>query len=129
MSSSLSSLVDNLSEGVHDDICTDCKSYLEYISTKDELLIPNCLKCSKNHEKHINEYLIKRFVNAYEFCDGDISKCLMLRKGVYPYEYMDSWKRFDETLLPEKEDFYSNLKMEDIADADYKVAKRVWEDF
>ena len=42
---------------------------------------------------------------------------------------MDSWKRFDETLLPEKKDFYSNLKMEDIADADYKVAKRVWEDF
>ena len=129
MSSSLYSLVDNLSEGLHDDICTDCKSYLEYISTKDELLIPNCLKCSKNHEKHINEYLIKRFVNSYEFRDGDISKCLMLRKGVYPYEYMDSWKRFDETLLPEKEDFYSNLKMEDIADADYKVAKRVWEDF
>ena len=33
----------------------------------------------------------------------------MLRKGVYSYEYMDSWKRFDETSLPDKEDFYSNL--------------------
>ena len=53
----------------------------------------------------------------------------MLRKGAYPYEYMDSWKRFDETLLLEKEDFYSNLNMKKITDADYKHAKKVWKDF
>ena len=41
---------------------------------------------------------------------------------------MDSWKRFDETLLPEKEDSYSNLNMEDITDAEYKHAKRVRKD-
>ena len=35
----------------------------------------------------------------------------MLRKGVYPYEYMDSWKKFNETSLSSKEDFYSNLNM------------------
>ena len=58
----------------------------------------------------MNEYLIKRLANTYEFCDGDINNFfLMLRKGVYSYEYMDSWKRFDETSLPDKEDFYSNL--------------------
>ena len=49
--------------------------------------------------------------------------CLMLRKGIYSHEYMDSWERFDETSLPEKEDFYSNLNMKDIADADCKHAK------
>ena len=32
----------------------------------------------------------------------------LLRKGVYPYEYMDSWERFDETSLPDKEAFYSS---------------------
>ena len=48
MSGSLSSLVDNLSERLHNDKCTDCTSYLEYISIKDELLIFDCLKC--NHE-------------------------------------------------------------------------------
>ena len=129
MSSPLSSLVDNLAEGFHNDKCTDCKSNREYISTKDKLLMLNCLKYSKNHKKHFNEYLIKRFANTYEFCDGDINIfCLMLRKGVNPYEYMDSWKRFDETSLLEKEDFYSNLNMEDIADADYKQTKRVWKD-
>ena len=47
----------------------------------------------------------------------------MLRKGVYPYEYMNSWKRSDETPLPEQEDFYSNLNIEIITDADYKYGK------
>ena len=119
MSSSLSSLADNLSEGLHNNKCTDCKSCLEYISTKDELLIFNCLKCSKNHKNYFNKYLTKKFANTYKFCDGDINKfCLMLKKGVYPYKYIDSWKRFNETLLPNKEDFYSNLNMEDITNAD-----------
>ena len=51
---------------------------------------------------------------------------LLLRKGVYPYEYMDSWEGFNETSLPEKEAFYSNLNMEDITDVDYKHAKIVF---
>ena len=43
----------------------------------------------------------------------------MLRKGVYPYEYVDSWEKFNETSLPSKEDFFSYLNMEDIDDIDY----------
>ena len=55
MSSSLSNPVDNLSDGLHNIKCTDCKSCLEYISTEEyELLMFNCLKCSKNHKKHFN---------------------------------------------------------------------------
>ena len=53
----------------------------------------------------------------------------MLQKGVYPYEYMDDWEKFNETSLPEKEDFYSHLNMEDITDADYVYAKKVCKDF
>ena len=49
----------------------------------------------------------------------------MLRKGVYPYEYMDIWEKINETTLHEKEEFYSNLNMEDITDVDYLHAKRV----
>ena len=53
----------------------------------------------------------------------------MLRKGVYPYEYMDDWERFNETILPEKEELYINLNMEDITDVDYMHAKRGCKDF
>ena len=52
-----------------------------------------------------------------------------MRKSVYPYEYMDEWERFNETKLPEKEEFYSNLNVEDITDADYMHAKRICKDF
>ena len=52
-----------------------------------------------------------------------------MRKGVYHYEYMDDLEKFNETSLPEKEDFYNHLNMEDITDADYVHAKRVCKDF
>ena len=43
------------------------------------------------------------------FCNDDLNKfVLSLRKGVYPYEHMDSWEKFDETSIPPKEAYYSN---------------------
>ena len=82
------------------------------MTTKDEQLIFRYVRYKKNYEKHFNKELIQRFENIYEFCNGDLNKFIsLLRKGVYPYEYMDSWEIFNETLLPDKEDFYSNLNM------------------
>ena len=53
---------------------------------------------------------------------------MLLRKSVYPDEYMDDWESFNETLT-EKEEFYSNLNIEDIIDAEYIHAKRNCKDF
>ena len=53
----------------------------------------------------------------------------MLRKGVYLYEYMDSWERFDETSLPGKKAFYRKLNLVDITDKDHEHAEKVWEVF
>ena len=95
-------------------------------SIKDNKLICKCIHCNKNYKLHVNKDLINRSVNTYKFCNVDINKfVLLLRKGGYPYEYMDSWKRSDETLLPNKEDFYSSLSMEDIPiDVDYRHTKK-----
>ena len=54
---------------------------------------------------------------------------LLLKKGIYPYEYMDSFERFHETQLPEKEKFYSSLSGQGITDEDFARAKQVWETF
>ena len=76
----------------------------------------------------INE-LIKRFSNAHKFCNNDLNKfILLLRNGVYLYEYMDSLGRFDETSLPDKEPFYSELYLEDITDKDYAHVQKVFEE-
>ena len=83
MSSSLSNFAGNLSEGLHSDKCTDCKSYLDYMTIKDEQLIFRCFECKKNYKKEFNKKLIKRFANIYEFCNEDINKfILLLRKGM-----------------------------------------------
>ena len=128
MSSSLSKLVDNLSEGIRNNKCADCESCLDYVRiTKNEKLIFKCFNCEQYYKKKINKDLIKRFASMYEFCNKDLNKfILLLRKGVYPYKYMDSWERFNETSLPSKEDFYSNLNMENIDDIDYRHGNNVF---
>ena len=90
--------------------------------------------CTENNRwekcKKIIEGLIKKFPSVYQFWNGDLNKfILLLRKGVYPYEYMESWEKFDETTLPPKEAFYSNLNLEDISDEGYAHAQKVWNIF
>ena len=69
--------------------------------------------------------MIKIFVNKYEFYDKDVNKYfLLLRKGIYRHKFMDSWERFSETSLPEKEDFKSNLNIKDSTDFVCKHAKK-----
>ena len=64
MSTSLSSLVDNLSEKIHSNKCTDFKSCLKYMSVKDNQLIFKCLKCNKTHNKDFNKDLVNRFAST-----------------------------------------------------------------
>ena len=129
MSTSLSSLVDDLYEIYK----KECKGYKEkrkiksvcnFIGLENNKLNYKCKECKKRSLKPINE-LIKKFLNVCQFCNEDINKfVLLLRKGIYPYEYMGSWERFNETSLPEKKAFYSELYLEDITDKDYTHAQK-----
>ena len=58
----------------------------------------------------------------------DINKLILVRQSIYPYEYINDWKKFNETLLSEK-DFYSHLNMEDITDADHTHTKGFCKEF
>ena len=130
MATSLSKLVDNLTEGIHSDKCINCKSDISYMKVMDETLIFRCFNCKKNYKKEINKELIERFASTYKFCNNDLNKFVMLlRKGVYPYEYMDGWDKFNETSIPNKESFYSNLTMENITEMGYLHANNVFKTF
>ena len=77
----------------------------------------------KKTNKWINRKVSKRKL-------GNLNKfVLLLRKGVYPYECMDSWEKFDKTTLPPKEAFYSNLNLKDISNEDYAHAQKIWHVF
>ena len=54
---------------------------------------------------------------------------MLLRKGVYPHKYIDSWEKLNETSLPDKEDFYNSLNMKGITSIDYRHAKRLYKEF
>ena len=74
--------------------------------------------------------LIEKFHNTYQLCNKDLNKfALLLREGVYPYEYMDSQEKFNEESLPDKESFYSELNKKGITDEDYVHAQKVWKVF
>ena len=128
MSFSLSSLVDNLSE-INNKDCKKCmerkkiNSKCDYIKFKNNRLEYRCKECNDKSYRSIND-LIKKFPNTYQFINKDLNKfILLLRKGVYPYDYMDSWKRFNETSLPDKKSFYNKLNLEDITSRVYACSK------
>ena len=92
--------------------------FFEYESVKENSIKYKCLSCNKKYSNKIDEELKNRFKNIFKFSNNDINRfILLLRKCVYSYGYMDEWEKFNETLFPKKEEFYSNVNMEDITDA------------
>ena len=110
------------------------------------------IKCiPTNTEKYISISLGNlRFVNSVNFLLSSLDKLvkgsdefpimnklipeenkrqLVLKKGIYAYEYMDLFERFGETQIPEKEKFYLSLSGKGITDEEYAHAKQVWEAF
>ena len=111
---------------------------------------PSCI--AKNSEKYISFSLGQlRFIDSFNFMASSLDKLVkacpktsfdllrskfgnehidsLLQKGIYPYEYMDSFYKFKETCLPPIEEFYSSLKQSGITQEEYERAQRVWETF
>ena len=75
-------------------------------------------------------HLLKKFSNTYRLCNNDNERfVLLLRKRVYPYEYMNDWNKSDETELPLKNEFDSDLNMSNISDKNYNHGKSVFNIF
>ena len=99
----------------------------DFIGFKNNRLNYRCKGCKNTSTKPINKW-IEKLPRIYKFCNGDLNKfVLLLTKGVYLYEYMYSCERFNETSLPPKRDFYSELNLGDITDKDYNHAQNVFE--
>ena len=76
-----------------------------------------CVECEKELSKD------QGFEITRSCYSGEELQALLMRKGVYPYEYMDSFERFEETGLPEKRAFYSTLTRDGITDEDYETRR------
>jgi len=109
------------------------------------------VKCVANNMEKYTTFSVGglRFIDSLNFLQGSLDSLvsatpkesvkitstiskgsnLLYKKGIYPYEYMDSWERFGETRLPDKEKFYSKLNDDHITDEEYAHAQAVWEAF
>ena len=129
MSSSLTHSVDNLSE-INKKIEKSENKFIDNFRSMLASVSHNVDKISKINKKLSLIELNEKFHNTYQLCNKDLNKfALLLRKDVYPYEYMDSWERFNEEPVLNKEYFYSNLSKEGISREDRKHTQKVAKEF
>ena len=74
MATSLSNLVDNLTEVIHKIKCRDSNCFLEYKSAKDNLVIHKCLSCNTDYSNKLDEKLKERFKNIFKVSNNDVNK-------------------------------------------------------
>jgi len=120
---------------------------------KDIHVIPNSSEKYISFSKEIAHRFSIKFVDTFRFMSESLSKLalnlsedklrfretlknfsmkaldLVTQKGIFPYEYVDSWSKLDDTFLPSKSEFYNSLTDEKISDKDYMHAKNIWRTF
>ena len=132
MNESSSTLVDNLS-GLKNCYC-EKKSFDNIKTTYEQIhneymVFSRCKVCLWRKKINLLE-LVKNFPNTFNLCRGNVQKFLLLiRKGVYPYEYMNTMSKFIEKELATIDNFYSKLNSSGISTKDYSHAKNVWQFF
>ena len=131
------------------DIGVIAKNIEDYISSSIKVEVDRYK--DKNGEEKIREIEL-RFIDSFKFMSSSLDSLvnnlatgahkflvfekfsndqheLLIKKGIYPYEYMDSWNKFNERKLPSKDKFYNKLNMSDVSDKDYDHARKVWKEF
>ena len=133
MSSSLENLVKNMTKCGKCDTCNPGKCIKRSINSEGRIIqhktsfpCGECINCKNSVKACITPNYDNLIYTSKKFKGKKLD--LMARKGVYPYDYMDSFDKFNEK-LPTKEDFYSNMNNEHISDEDYCHAQKVWNTF
>ena len=133
MMSSLEKLVTNITKCGKCNTCKPDKCMKLNINYKNKTLqhktsLPcnECKNCKNIDEDCINPKYDKLKYTSKMFKDKKLD--LMARKGVYPYDYMDSFEKFNSP-LPKKEEFFSILNNKHISNEDYEHAKNIWNTF
>ena len=128
LASSLDKLASNLCS-TSEVKCDKCRDEMELIKISDKYTaLFGCESCRTKKTKDLDERVLKKnFNHTSGFWECDEKFRLMIRKGVYPYEYMDSWKKFEDTSLPPKDAFYSRLNVKGISDQNHEHAQQIWD--
>lgn len=87
--------------------------------------MPSGLEKLASYLESDQKIIIKKYFN-----DDDDSKFkLVTRKGIFPYEYLNSWNKLHDTQLPSRQNFFSKIKNCEVSESEYQYARRVWKEF
>ena len=135
--------------GCFEDIGVIAKNKEDYISFSFNISVD---KYIDKHGEEKGKFIELRFIDSFKFMATSLDSLtkilvgsgqrlkgfekysesqykLLTRKGIYPYEYMTSWDKFEETELPPIEAFYGSLNVSGVSEDDYQHAQRVWKEF
>ena len=104
------------------------EKYMAFMLGPHLLFIDSFQFMSSSLSNLVNNLPIEAFKYTGEEFQGE-QLSLMKKKGIYPYDYMDSFKKFEDNRLPKKEDFFSLMNDEHITDEEYQHAQNVWNKF
>ena len=110
-------------------IAQNAEKYMAFYIGKHLSFIDSFAFMSRSLDKLAGNLEDKDFIYTKDYFTDPVQFNLMKRKGVYPYDYMDSFSKFNDTELPQREDFYSLLTDNNISKDDYSHAKNVWNTF
>ena len=110
---------------IHKNIIENNKEKQIHENKTIKIVYSPCKSCNTKN-KQLLDSLIKRFPSTYKLSKNNTNKfLLLLKKGPYPYEYMNDWNKFNETKLPSIKDHYRKLHLKSIANEGHMYAKNV----
>ena len=110
-------------------IAQNAEKYMAFYIGKHLAFIDSFAYMGSSLEKLASNLEDRDFIYTKKYFTDPVQFELVKRKGVYPYDYMDSFSKFNATKLPDREEFYSQLTDEGISEDDYKHAQNVWNTF
>ena len=110
-------------------IAQNAEKYMAFYIGKHLSFIDSFAFMSSSLDKLAGNLEDRDFIYTKDYFTDPVQFGLVKRKGVYPYDYMDSFSKFNDTELPQREDFYSLLTDNNISEDDYSHAKNVWNTF
>ena len=100
------------------------------LAFRDSLMfLSNSLESLVQSLRNTDETKFERLREQMNTDHPGVDSKLLLRKGVFPYEYLDSFVKFNDTQLPPREAFFSTLRGAECTQEDYDYAQRVWVSF
>ena len=110
-------------------IAQNAEKYMAFYINKHLSFTESFAFMSSSLEKLASNLSDEGFIYTKKYFTDPVQFRLMKKKGVYPYDYMDSFSKFNDTELPKREEFYSLLTDENISKDAYRHAENVWNTF